>query len=275
VASSRAIAALAMLLACRTPPPAPPPATELPLRAASAAELEQRLRDAAALGALKGKLTLGFRNSAAGELRTCRGVLAARSPWSGGGPGLYVKGYRSLVPTLFTLVSDGRLFWLHVPHDNVVYTGPVARGRRAAGDREVPLDARDLFRALFVQPLDPGEALEVEEQPSAYVLSARRDGLVQRRLWVERRRLTVAREVFYDASGGEELSIERERWADAGGRLYPGRVTLRDRASGGAVVLEFERVTLDPGDLGADTFRPHVPPDARTEAVGGGGEEGS
>jgi hypothetical protein len=41
------------------------------------------------------------------------------------------------------------------------------------------------------------------------------------------------------------------------------------------VVLEFERVTLDPGDLGADTFRPHVPPDARTEAVGGGGEEGS
>jgi hypothetical protein len=200
-------------------------------------------------------------------------VLAARSPW-GGEPGLYVKGYRSVVPTLFTLVSDGRRFWLHVPRDNVVYTGPIARRRGAAGDREVPLDARDLFRALFVEPLGPGEVLEVEEEPSAYAVSARRDGRVRRRLWLERRRLTIAREVFYDPSGSEELSIERERYVDAGGRLYPARITLRDGSSGSAVVLEFERVTLDPADLGSDAFRPRLPPDARTEAVGGA-EEGS
>ncbi len=268
-----AIAAVALLPGCRPPPKAlHEQDLELPIRTASADELAQELHGAAALVGLKGKLTLGFKRSARAELRTCRGVLAASSPWAGGEPGLYVKGYRSLVPTLFTLVSDGRLFWLHVPRDNVVYTGPVARRRGAAGDGEVPLDARDLFRALFVQPLGAGEVLDVEEQPAAYVVSARRDGRLQRRLWLERRRFTIRHEVFYDDSGREEVSIDRERYVDVGGRLYPERMLLRDGASGGTVLLEFERVTLDPADLNADAFRPHLPPDARTQRVGGSGE---
>lgn len=275
VGSYSAIAALALLAGCRPPPKALPQRDlELPIRTASADELAQELHGAAALVGLKGKLTLGFRKSARAELRTCRGVLAARSPWAGGESGLYVKGYRGLVPTLFTLVSDGRLFWLHVPRDNVVYTGPVAGRRGAVGDREVPLDARDLFRALFVQPLGAGEVLDVEERPAAYVVSARREGRLQRRLWFERRRFTIRHEVFYDASGREEVSIDRERYVDVGGRLYPERMLLHDGASGGTVLLEFERVTLDPGDLKADAFRPHLPPDARTEPLGGA-EEGS
>jgi hypothetical protein len=269
------IAALLLLAACRPPPGALPSAEpDLPIRTASGEELAQALRGAAALAGLRGKLTLGFREGARDGLRTCQGVLAARSPWAGGDTGLYVKAYRSLVPTLFTLVSDGRVFWLHVPRDNVVYTGPVARRRGAAGEREIPIDPRDLFRALFVQPLGAGEVLEVEEQPDAYVLSARSDGRLRRRLWLERRRLTIRREVFYDASGSEEVSIDRERYVDAGGRLYPARLVLRDAATGGAVLLEFERVTLDPRDLEADAFRPRLPPDARTQAVGGP-EEGT
>jgi outer membrane lipoprotein-sorting protein len=244
---------------------------ELPIRTASTDDLARELRDAAALVGLEGRLTLGFQKSEGAELRTCRGVLAARSPW-GGEPGLYVKGYRSVVPTLFTLVSDGRRFWLHVPRDNVVYTGPIARRRGAAGDREVPLDARDLFRALFVQPLGADDVLEVEEQPAAYVLSVRQDGRLRRRAWLERRRFTIQREVFYDPAGTEEVSIDRERYADVGGRLYPARMVLRDGASGGTVLLEFEKVTLDPVDLNADTFRPKLPPDARTQRVGGAGE---
>lgn len=272
VGSYSAMAALALLAGCGSPSKTLQQDLELPIRTASADELARELHAAATLIGLKGKLTLGFQAGARAELRTCRGVLAARSPWVGGESGLYVKGYRSLVPTLFTLVSDGRLFWLHVPRENVVYTGPVTRRRGAVGDREVPLDARDLFRALFVQPLGTGEVLEVEEQPAAYVVSTRRDGRLQRRLWIERRRLTVQREVFYDASGSEEVSIDRERYVDVGGRLYPERMLLRDGASGGTVLLEFERVTLDPGDLQADAFRPHLPPDARTQPVGATGE---
>jgi hypothetical protein len=273
VGSWGAIAALALLAGCTSPPKAPQRSElELPIRTASTDDLARELHDAAALAGLEGRLTLGFQKSEGAELRTCRGVLAARSPWTGGEAGLYVKGYRSVVPTLFTLVSDGRLFWLHVPRDNVVYTGPVARRRVAANDREVPLDARDLFRALFVQPLGTDEALEVEEQPAAYVLTVRRGGRLQRRAWLERRRFTVQREVFYDPSGTEEVSIDRERYADVGGRLYPARMVLRDGASGVTVLLEFESVTLDPANLSSDTFRPKLPPDARTQRVGGAGE---
>jgi outer membrane lipoprotein-sorting protein len=276
VGSCSAIAALALLAGCRPPPKAlQQQDLELPIRTASAEELVHELHGAATLIGLKGKLTLGFRKSARAELRTCRGVLAARSPWAGGESGLYVKGYRSLFPTLFTLVSDGRLFWLHVPRDNVVYTGPVARRRGAVGAREIPLDARDLFRALFVQPLGADEVLDVEEQPLDYVVSARRDGRLQRRLWLERRRFTIRHEVFYDASGREEVIIERERYVDAGGRPYPERMLLRDGASGGTVLLEFERVTLDPADLKADAFRPRLPPGARTQPIGGAGEGSS
>jgi hypothetical protein len=268
-----AIAALTALAACGpTPRAIRPDDPGLPVRTASAEELAEALRHASALEGLKGSLTLGLRKDARGALRTCRGVLAARSPWTGGESGLYVKGYRSPAPTLFTLVSDGHLFWLHVPHDNVVYTGPVAarRARASSGARDVPLDARDLFRALFVQPLGGDEVLEVREEPAAYVVSALRDGTLRRRLWVERRRLTVAREVFYDASGSEEVSIERDGRLDAGGRHYPERLLVRDAASGGTVLLQFERVTLDPADLGADAFRPRLPADARTERIAAG-----
>jgi hypothetical protein len=241
---------------------------DLPVRTASAGELADELRGAAALAGLKGKLTLGFQRSARAELRTCKGVLAARSPWTGGEPGLYVKGYRSLAPTLFTLVSDGRVFWLRAARPRRLHragrTTTAPRRREPGGPAR---RARPLPRPLRAAAR-PGEDLEVEEQPAVYVVSARRDGRLERRLWVERRRFTISREVFYDASG-TEVSIERERWADVGGRLYPGRLVVRDGPSGAAVLLDFERVTLDPADLKADAFRPHIPSDARTQPVGG------
>ncbi|HYG67798.1 MAG TPA: hypothetical protein VD838_09070, partial [Anaeromyxobacteraceae bacterium] len=139
-------AALALLAACRAPPAAPRPEPEGPIRAASLDLLAAEIGRAGALAAVEGRLALALREDARAAPRTCKAVLVARSPSSAAGPGLYVKGYRGLVPTLFTLVSDGRTFWLHVPHDGIVYAGRVAGG--AAGDREVPLDACDLFRAL-------------------------------------------------------------------------------------------------------------------------------
>jgi hypothetical protein len=246
------------------------PQDALPVLAASAEELSRRIdADASFAASLKGTLEVAFEERAGGGARSCSAVLAARSPRAGAAaPGLYVKGHRSLLPTLFTLVSDGRRFWLHVPRDNVVYTGPIAR-RGAPELHGVRLEAGDLFRALFLEPVGAIEALDVAEEPSTYVVSARRAGRVERRLWVERRRLTVAREVLYDGEGREELSIERERFEDAGGRLYPRRLRVREAASGATVTLDFERLTVNPVDLPADVFRPRTPAGARVVAVAG------
>jgi outer membrane lipoprotein-sorting protein len=264
-------AALAALLAGCAARQAPgDPFSGRPVRTASSEELARRLaEDAAGVVALKGKVTLTFQESATAGERTCRGALAARSPWSDGAkPGLFVEGYRSLMPTLFTLVSDGERFWLHVPSERVVYTGTTARGVVARG-RELRLDARALLRALFVEPPGPDDALEVREDAEAYVLSIRRAGRLHRRLWVERRRFAVEREVLYDQDGREELVILRERQRERDGRLQPERLSVQDRVAGGSVLLEFDSLTVNPPGLDSRAFRPLTPPGARVETVDG------
>ncbi|HET8538457.1 MAG TPA: hypothetical protein VFL83_01165 [Anaeromyxobacter sp.] len=265
-------ALLASAAGCAHGPAAGDAAAALPILAATREELVRRVdADAAAVASVKGTLAVAFAERAGGDPRSCSAVLVARAPRPAEeAAGLYLKGYRALVPTLFTLVSDGRTFWLHVPRDNVVYTGPVA-SRGAAAVRGVRLEAGDLFRALFLQPLGGAEALEVAEEPSAYVVSARRAGRVARRLWIERRRFTVEREAYYDAEGREEVSIDRERFVDAGGHLYPERLRVRDAVTGASVTLRFEKLAVNPTDVRAEAFRPRTPAGARVVAVGGGG----
>ena len=264
-------AALAALMAGCAARQAPgDPFSGRPVRTASPEELARRLvEDASRVVALKGKVTLTFQESPAAGARTCRGALAARSPWGDGAkPGLFVEGYRSLMPTLFTLVSDGERFWLHVPSEHVVYTGTTVRGVVARG-RELRLDARAILRALFVEPPGPADALEVREDAEAYVVSIRRAGRLHRRLWVERRRFAVEREVLYDLDGREELVILRERQRERDGRLQPERLSVRDGVAGGSVLLEFDSLTVNPAGLDARAFRPLTPPGARVETVDG------
>ncbi len=264
-------AALAALIAgCAARQTPGDPFSSHPIRTASPEELARRIGEqASAVVALKGKVTLAFQETARSAPRTCRGALAARSPWTGGAEaGLFVEGYRSLLPTLFTLVSDGERFWLHVPSDRVVYTGSTLRHAAIAG-RDLRLDARALLRALFVEPVGPADALEVGEDAEAYVLSIRRAGHLHRRLWVERRRFAVEREVLYDADGREELVILRERYRELQGRLQPERLTVQDRVAGGTVLVEFDALTVNPAGLDARAFRPRFPAGARIETLDG------
>lgn len=269
--------AAALAAGCTRAPARPErePFADAPPRALTRDELRHRIDAASpAVTSLRGKLDLAVRGAAGGRYETCRGALAAANPWSGhGSPGLYLQGYRRPMPAFFTLVSDGRRFWLHVPRDNVVYTGPVARRHGALGTRDLRLDARDLFRALFVQPVAARDEVEVEEEPASYVLSVFHDGRLLRRIWVDRRGLVARREVFLDAAGRAQLTIDRDRYVDVGGRVYPRRIVLTDAVTGGAVRLEFESLALDPPDLDADAFRPRTPPDTRVERVAGEGDE--
>ncbi len=266
----------AVLLACAVAcAHAEPPAAgdaggdALPILAATPGELARRIDALAAIATLRGRLALSFEERAGAATRACSAVLAARRPGPAvEAPGLYLQGYRALAPALFELVSDGRRFWLHVPRDDVVYTGPVAR-RGSVDVRGVRLDARDLFRALFLAPVAEAGALEIAEEPSAYVVTIRREGRPERRLWIERRRLTVAREAFYGRDGREEVSIERDRWADTGGHPYPAWLRVRDAATGAALTLEFRELEVNPADLRAGAFSPRTPAGARVIAVGG------
>lgn len=242
-----------------------PPQTRLeslPLSSLSRAELTARInQDAASITTLKGKLQLGMRVPPAEGFKRCRGVIASRSLWNGQStPGLFLEGYRQLIPTLFTLVSDGREFWLHVPYDNTAYNGPLGGPHAVRHGREIQLDVLDLFRALFVEPMDSRDSVEVAEEGSDYVVSVFHDGGLQRRLWIERRGFTVPREMYYGPKSDVRLQIDREAYADAGGRAYPMRIVLRDVSTGGTVLLEFGSLTLQPEKVDERIFHPKLPP---------------
>jgi hypothetical protein len=270
-----ALAAAALASGCaRAPAVGREPFADAPVQTLTADEVRRRLDSAAAeVTSLRGTLVLELRRERDRGFRSCRGALAARSPWQGGAAaGLYLRGHVGPAPALFTLVSDGRAFWLHVPRDAVVYTGAIAHGRAAPGEREVPLDVADLFRGLFVQPVPPGAEVEVAEEPEAWVVSVRREGRIRRKAWLDRRGLVVRREVYLDAAGVAELTVERDGFRAREGRRHPARVELTDGRTGSAVRLGFETVVLDPPDLDARAFRPLVPPDARVERVAADGE---
>jgi len=97
-------------------------------------------------------------------------------------------------------------------------------------------------------------------------------GRLQRRLWVERRLLSVRREVYYGEAGEPSLEIDRDPPVDFDGSSYPAKVVLHDVVSGDSVLLEFESVTVNPHKLADGIFRPKLPEGVivdRTDAGGG------
>ena len=257
-----AIFLLPWIVGCAGPKPTPAQFDSLPILSLAPDALAAVINQAAAsVPSLKGKLDLAMRVPPADAFKHCRGVLAARSPWSDQGPpGLFLEGYRQIIPTLFTLVSDGREFWLHVPYDNTAYTGPLGGPHPVRHGREIQLDVLDLFRALFVEPIAPTDSFDVTEAGVDYIVSISRDEQVQRRLWIDRRSWAVTREVYYGPQGQVRLQIDREAYADLGAQPYPMHLTLRDLANGHTVVLEFGSLTLRPETLDDRIFQPNLPP---------------
>jgi hypothetical protein len=243
--------------------------TGLPLRTATPRELIARVDSgAAAISGIKGKLDLGLQKNPGGEVKRCRGMLVAGN--NGGrleSHGLYLKGYKRLIPTFFTLVSDGFEFWLHIPRDNVVYTGPLEFRWSREENAELYLNAGDLFRALFVQPVDSNAVVDLSVDGTDYTLSIYRDGTLERELWIERKRFTVVRELYYDAGGDVQLEVERSGYVDVGGRLYPANLTLRDAVAGTSVFLDFHSITLDPENIPGKVFHFDVPDDVEVKRV--------
>jgi len=239
--------------------------SDLPIRSATPEELVVEVnRNAASPRGLKGKLELGLKKAPNEAERRCSGMLLAVSPPSGG---LYLKGYKRLIPTFFTLVSDGDQFWFHIPRDDVVYTGPMDFAWSRDDSLELYLNARDLFRALFVGPVKADAVWDVQDEDAYYVVTVYEKDRVTRQIWIERRGFNVERETYYDGDGLAQLEIERKGFADLDGRLYPSSLVLRDLISGSSVYLDFSRITLDPENVSEEAFRFQIPDDVNVRTI--------
>ncbi len=242
--------------------------SNLPTRTATPNELVDRLnRDSASIAALKGKLGMGLQKGPGNEVRRCSGMILAENHPD---RGLHLKGYKRLIPTFFTLVSDGNDFWFHIPRDDVVYTGPAEFAWSRDDSLELYLNAGDLSRALFVEPVDVAGVFDVQDEDSVYVLTVyARDarGLVERKLWIERKRFTVVYEVRFDEDGLAQLEIKRRKYADLEGRLYPSSLSLHDLVSGSSVFLDFNSITLDPKNVPESAFQFQAPDGVEVKPV--------
>jgi hypothetical protein len=242
----------------------------LPTRAASAEELATQVnRDGEQIRGVKGRLEMGLRKKPGEPIKRCRGMLLSRNGWHGAdSAGLYLKGYKRLTPTFFTMVSDGTQFWFHIPRDNTVYTGPVEFSGGHHAEHEIPLDAGDLLRALFIRPVEREDRFEVQDEGPSYRVTIYGDGRLQRKLWIERRRFTVQREIYYYPDGAPQLEIERTEYVEANGHRYPGKVVLRDAASGSSIFLEFDSMTINPQVIRDKLFHFDMPAGVGIERIG-------
>jgi hypothetical protein len=234
--------------------------TMMPELEATATELVEGINARAdSIRGIKADLDMFFLRAPGQKVKGCQGKLVSlRSEWEGAGSKIYLKGYKNLIPTFFTLTSDGTGFWLHIPSEKVVYSGPYDR-TQTADTAEVDLEAADLSRALFVEPFDPADVAGLSEESGLYVLTLTRDGGLLRRLWIEKKMFAVVMEKYYNPRGGEDLELRRSKHTIAVGLHYPLEITIFKPDSGREISIRIRDLTLNPSGIPPEAFRFEAP----------------
>jgi hypothetical protein len=271
---ARKILALAALAAagCGGPAVVPVDTSVMPELVATGTELAQVVVERAdSIRGIKADLDMYFRRSPEEKRKGCRGKLVSIKK-TGGTSSIYLKGYKRLIPTFFTLTSDGREFWLHIPSDNVVYTGPFDRTEKA-DTAEVDLEAADLSRLLYVEPFDTSQIDGLEEESGRFVLTLADGGLPRRRLWIDKKIFAVVREKYYNPVGKEDLELRRTKFASAGGVFYPLEMTIIKPESGREITLTVRELELNPEGIPSEAFRFEFPRGSNVIRLNKGGEQ--
>jgi outer membrane lipoprotein-sorting protein len=252
------VLAVLITYGCATTKLEPVDKTDLPAKTVAPHELIDHINlTGGRIEGIKGTLNLGYQKEPGQPTKHCRGLLATKRSGDGyTSPLLYLKGYKRLLPTFFTLVSDGLGFWFYVPRRNIVYTGSVEAVDRENNKHDIDLKASDLFKAVYIYPIDRDAVWEVEETEQIYIVSVFDtigDGSnVKRRLWLDRRLLTVDREIYYFGEG--DLEVLRTNYFESEAFLYPKTITIRNNKAGRAVFLDFDKVTINPENIMEDMF---------------------
>ncbi len=208
--------------------------------------------------AIKGSLVMGFQAHPDQPVRHCNGhmLLSAQRE-------LYLKGHAPLLPTFFTLVSNSREFWFHVPRDRTVYYGLMEAVYGKSREYGIDLNLRDLCRALLPEPIEDGSLVELERGDPYYVLSifngAEQDKKLSRRLWVGKDRYRIEKEEYYDAEGSKEIEIRRANFLEFACCFFPSDITVRSEVGGSTLTFAFNQVTIVPEGFERSLFHFDIP----------------
>lgn len=256
---------LAILAGCQTVPQKTLP--PLKIQTVTLEELITKINESSAgLHSVKSTLNIRVREREAQEARECQGLLAYVKPDK-----IYLKGYRPLIPTFFTMVSKDGTFWVHLPKDNSVLTGKVS-DLNASQNLEMGIRPDDLERALNIHPLPTSTdyVVEMQEAPAQYILSVFRTNgtgkFLERQIWIERFFLNVEREVYLNAYGVAEVDITRKNYMNENKIYFPQEIAIYRPDRGSTLFLKVNKLTINP-ELNPKLFNFEMPGGATVEEL--------
>jgi outer membrane lipoprotein-sorting protein len=187
------------------------------------------------------KLTAGTAYSGViKQYHEVNGFLLAQAPAN-----IRVIGQAPIVGTnIFDMVSDGKEFHIFIPSKKQFLVGPADLHRQSAKPIE-NLRPQHLIEAIFWTPIpsDVPVLFEADDEAEAryYVLtviepaadgnesvagSDSKNWLIARKVWFDRRDLSIARLQVYDPSGVVNADVRYSQWDDFGGTRFARDIAL-------------------------------------------------
>lgn len=152
------------------------------------------------------------------------------------GKKLYFKTFSPLTPHYFTLISRERKFWLKIPKEKTIFTGPLEAIGQESFDLKVT--PQDFQRMIFPNPIEKeGDSIKVEDGGHewwVYLYSTVGQKTVkERQLSVLKEGFRVVKDTRYSVSGNPYLEIQWENFQkNSDGSEFPTLITLFKPSNG-------------------------------------------
>jgi outer membrane lipoprotein-sorting protein len=206
-------------------------------------------------------IDIDFRPISERNFRSCKGRLMVEKPDQ-----IRLKGYRSLLPTFFLLVSDGSTYWLSVPSKKRVYKGQVEE-RVVSEDlsqEDIYFTPSHIVDSLFLDEikLDASQKAFLDILPDMYIINIVKtadDGVLfsRKRIWIDRKDFTIYKHEQFDLEGKLISEVSFRQFKEISGILFPGLIYIRRPWEGIDTRLLFNKITFNTSlDPEAFTFFP-------------------
>jgi len=228
---------------------------------------------AQAIKTVKASIYIDFRSAASEKVQSIQSKLALERPDK-----VLLVSFKELLPTLFTMVSDGAQFWLQIPSKKEVFTGKAQFHVSNSWEKNPVYRLRPshLIDALLlreIEPDTPSQFVYVEVLPDAYVLNV---GLKeetdskyypQRRVFIEREDLRIRQYQGFNEKGLLVSDVTYGNYKKIGSLTFPHRVDIKRPWEGIELTLLFREVQINT-DLNPKMFTFSLPKDYKVVELG-------
>ncbi|HWP46655.1 MAG TPA: DUF4292 domain-containing protein [Candidatus Limnocylindrales bacterium] len=215
---------------------------------------------------LKSSIFIDFKSVGAEKKQSIQAKLAVERPDK-----VLLISFKELLPTFFTMVSDGIQFWLYIPSKREVFVGK-NHPRSSNTQQENPLyrlRPYHLVDALLLEEITPEETshfIYMEVVPGAYILNIGDRGeagsgyYLRRRIFIEHKTLRIRRYQSFNEKSALVGDVTYDNYEKVEKIQFPYRVTIQRPWEGIEVALIFREVEINT-DLNPKMFTFSLPKD--------------